>query len=639
MSPGWRLGSTAPQTLVIHTNSYYQSHGLVFMHSGIRALHLDLDHWSPAEAFFRTIADKVPNLTKLHIRLNSSISRAGHAHSIYYHEGPLYHLLNSLQDLQELSLPRFWFTTSIASVLMGHPNLKRILMPTKRPVQSGIPEVSGHPLETLGFDFMHPGPLRPFIPLRELHLSVPYHIFRRFLIQWVSAASGTGLTKLSLLSQVAESPDNLRLLCSILELLCPRIVSLHISSTRSTFLMPEFSPCLYAKGGTHDRVWDLEQLLPYRITLSDIISLSSLKELEDLELHHHLPAAFSSEDVEEIAKAFAHLSSLTLFPDPCLRSLPTSTEENEVFDDMVAGPDDFGRLRLLDLESTLRAFALHCPKLRVLHVFISAYSPDDATFQLEEVDSETSSSISDWSDPPVFQSLEKLGFGQSPCVGNSTCLAWILTEYVPLEVNIDLDLWTIWNSQTVYENRLEVGGVIPGRVIGEYHNIPKRLEDCKLPTTTASQNQNQSIGWDPKAPEPWELDQDGHLVPDEIAVVVNENGGPLRLDIKSLIREYTDNGTRIPGVAHRGTVRLQTTNALDKRLDRWRSVAEDLLIVGRMKKQESERAKRLTWMKWGITFYYFSTSRRTLLYRAFAWFNPSRFRTRDVLAQAFKSNE
>ncbi|TFK68394.1 hypothetical protein BDN72DRAFT_960306 [Pluteus cervinus] len=512
-------------------------HAVLFMHSGVKDVHIKLQSGddylrlathplsSDNGNLLRTMAAHMPNIADLTITVeNDTYTEICKDHSetssVQKDEEHLCKVVSSLTSLRTLNLPRFWMTTSIMEAAATLPSLTTIQVNFSDP-GNPLDVVHWHPLllqekleEEKLFRRKHAvienptvsPPLPPIFPsLTLLVVTARYDHVRDFLARMCRMSSDfpNRLQILAVLSPIMESRESLRSLIEILGEHYLNIRTLYFLPAISSPHMPNAIHSIFPPPTTS---WTLRNLLPFRVTLSDIQPLFKLKQLRILDIQHHLPAAFSLSDLEIIGKEFYKLTNLALFSKPCpLRVANDSHNEYwgifidkpHKWDEGVAegqGPmdiDDGGRI--LGLRETLRTLGRTCPNLQTLGVYVCV-NADLEVNDLEDGFDE------DFGDPnysttnsntrglsPYFQSLNSIHFGSSPIVGYeprphhfslpsphdgqpkstvgaSAKTALILSEYLPRRVKVKAGVsWCgerfredSWDS--AYMRRIRMGG-------------------------------------------------------------------------------------------------------------------------------------------------------------------------------------
>ncbi|TFK66313.1 hypothetical protein BDN72DRAFT_844529 [Pluteus cervinus] len=474
--------------------------------------------------------------------------------TIQAEEHKICELIRKKLDLQVLSLPACWFTTHVAEATASLTCLKKVL----------VNKTDGNPLDTLTFNpvlpqqtspkiVTHPIPKTricpPFSSLQEFSAILPYPKFQQFLVQWIpTGRTNSHLKQLSIRSQVLESPQTLQQLLETLAARCPSLLSLRLSSLCSSEQMPQKNGWAY--GDTNDPLttvpqspWTLQRLYPFRVKLSTVSPLFALKSLVSCDLHHHLPPAFSSSDLETIAYNLSHLHTLHLFPDPHPIYLGKSKDTPTVFDEVVQDLSSHNTKRVPELQQTLRTFGLNCPKLQKLGIFVY---PDLDSDEVGDEDWELHHQVN------CFPVLTELLLGTSPCdITTANSVAFILSKYLRPGTKITASY--SWNRHTVtapYLQRLVQGG----KVLDPPSKVPqsKSVEETEFKENNGQGNDEVNGGRSPstRPNPPWRYHPDGRPLTDDRAVLVDLSGDPLVFDFQTFLEDPVMHGT-MGGVMNR----------------------------------------------------------------------------------------
>ncbi|TFK66317.1 hypothetical protein BDN72DRAFT_899961 [Pluteus cervinus] len=582
----------------------------LFLHSGVKTLRIALyyptnegEPESPLNDRQDLLHHASLKMSGLHeISLGIAPSLMGNLHwgtgyTIYQDEKLICQLLRQQSQLRTFSLPWCWFTTRIAEAVAFLPDLKSIL-----PVSSGAG--LGNPLDTLTFNpvLVH-GVVSsaPFPLIQELFLAIPYPQFRRFLLQWIpSGHAHSSMQVLTIHSQVLESPGTMRGMLDSLVPRCPNLTSLTIKSLCSSVQMPWTNDLPYqCYPGQDDTTrpspseWTLECLDPFRVTINTISSLFSLNHLKCLDLHHHIPAAFSSADLENIASNFSQLTSLDLFSDPhpiYLGGANGNPSNRNRYDEIVVDRAGHRAKRIPEFTHTLRTFGSKCPNLRTLGVFVCPH-PKNAAIEDEFPDTS----------PPVdyFPNLQELSFGSSFFRNSmSGSLALVLGEYLGPSAKISASCsWGGGESTGIddndYTERLRRGGRIPPD--------PLQVGITSVDKITDSPEEPKS---NHRFNEAWRSGVNGEPIPPDQAVLTSATGDPLIFDVSMFLEDTAMQGTMacitetpngekwMPGVGFGGGDDDTIAKELKARRMGWRNVAGMMPSMRTIRLQEKQLLER-----------------------------------------------
>ncbi|TFK58287.1 hypothetical protein BDN72DRAFT_906882 [Pluteus cervinus] len=266
----------------------------IFLHSGIRdlAVHLDLSLFERVSFFLHHARFFSRSLVTLEIRTGRIAG--SDPHPVGCIATGLSSWLLQLQDLEELTLPRFWNTTYVCKVLSQLPRLSYVGFEYYE--RNGY----GNPIDTLTFNPMHSEADRGsilFPSLISFSQNAPFSESIQFITSWQHSSR---LTDLILESQILETPDSFRSgLLSIADG-CPLLSKLGLACLITTYL-------------DHPGVATPSRS---RITLDVLLPLHKLNHLLSFEIAHTLPIALTDDDFVALVKPWHKLERLGLGPDP-----------------------------------------------------------------------------------------------------------------------------------------------------------------------------------------------------------------------------------------------------------------------------------------------------------------------------------
>ncbi|TFK66318.1 hypothetical protein BDN72DRAFT_860006 [Pluteus cervinus] len=537
-------------------------------------------------------------------------------YTICQEEESICQLLRRQSQLHSLSLPYCWFTSCIAEAAAFLPDLKSI-----SPVRQG-PAI-GNPLDTLSFNpLLGPRISPPFPSIQELYLAVPYPQFQRFLLQWIpSGRAHTKIQVLTIRSQVLESPQTIQGMLETLVPRCPNLTSLHISSLCSPEQMPWTNSPAYERyrGGQDDTMrrspsdWTLDFLNPFRVTLDAIRALFSLDYLRNLDLHHHLPAAFSTADIETIALNLSHLKNLDLFSDPHPIYLGGSHEDPSNparYDETVMDQTGYKVKQIPGFRHTLRAFGSKCPNLQTLGIFVCP-SPTDLTPVAEFLGIRDSNTTSHSTPVKYFPNLKEPSFGSSYCRDTmSTSLAFALGEY--LDTNARISTKLSWAPVVDEEDDSYFGGAEDseyGERLKRGGRIPPAVDQSTNPQVRGEAKPYLHLG---RYCDAWNFAANGDPIPSDEAIFTSAPGDPLIFDLTTFSEDTAMHGTMggitttsdgerwMPGVGlcFEGGVNIggglsqETKTELTARRVGWRAMADAISLMRTIRLQEDQLVER-----------------------------------------------
>lgn len=290
------------------------------------------------DAFCQDAGARLPHLTFLAFRTSLPASK---------YSASLAKLIRGSKDLEKFYVPRFGVTTDILLALSGLQSLWRVQSmntmdapPTEEHIND-VEMVDSRDLTKGGFS-----------SLTWLRLSANFHHIRAIVDHPYGPHSLTSIICDALHN---ETPGQIRLLLTSIAAACPQLLYLAL------ICVP-----------THER--DLESLPCTWDSLRPILQCRSLVQLV---VRHSSPMELTMANVEELARDRATWTGISLAPFPTV--------------DIV-----YPSLTL----SALIPFALHCPELKELGLFVNG------TRQLPE--------IGDIGGEIQFSSLSQLEFGHSP---------------------------------------------------------------------------------------------------------------------------------------------------------------------------------------------------------------------------------
>jgi len=287
---------------------------VMFMHSNVKRFVIYLPSVI-AEAsprpFFDDIINRMPRLNEIDIRTDIPARIL---------EKEFIRLLPSLPDLQKLSTPRFFLTSSIAVCLSHLPKLGCIEF------QYHVDQGSGDPADIAVFQPELPEGAFP--SLQDLSLTASYLEAQRFL---TIPFAPTNLTILYIESSNFESSTTLHQLLAAISENCQMLKRLTLISPRRE--LEDHTP---DPDGSNQVTAD---------TLKPVLSCCNLTSFE---IVHQFPFRLTQKDLEVFAKCWVSLETLNL------NSEPHHFESSH-----------------LTLEA-LFPFAQYCPRLSYLALFIDA---------------------------------------------------------------------------------------------------------------------------------------------------------------------------------------------------------------------------------------------------------------------------
>ncbi|OCH90754.1 hypothetical protein OBBRIDRAFT_819127 [Obba rivulosa] len=290
-----------------------QEKSLVFIHSKIKHLSLQL-HASPELAsYIHQVATRASRLEHLEFRLSEAMQDT---------ERDLIPLLPSFQALQRITLPIYGLTSGIFVALSRMRHLKTIAL--SAPTESGNGDRS---------DVMTFSPtLAPtsFPALRRISFSAQIAHATRLLS---GAFAPSSLAYIYLHCLVVSDADEVQRLFEVVSQRCDGLVELSVD-----FIIGPGSPLRVPAPAMEARP-DLRTFYP----------LFSAKRLARFEFRWDYPLSLTDEDMRMFALEWPALETLVLNPEPVLEhARPTLTL------------------------ASLAVFASHCPRLRKLGLYLDA---------------------------------------------------------------------------------------------------------------------------------------------------------------------------------------------------------------------------------------------------------------------------
>ncbi|KAG6902354.1 hypothetical protein C0995_001151 [Termitomyces sp. Mi166 len=359
---------------------------VIFMHKNIKSFGLGLaretlSKSSQIACVFEDVVTRMPKISSIDLRFEFSVRLI---------EEDVIRLFSNLPNLHTIILPRFCLTAKIAETVSRLGKLQTL-------------EYQYHWYQGRG----DPDDIKDFRP-RLIEGSFPSLFDFSTTITFTDATkfltipfSPSNLTIMYLDSPAMETPSTLSAFLNTIPEACPLVKSLTVVSAPSDG--PEFTP-----PGKEDCV-----------TIDVLRPLFKCPNLTSFEIEHHYPLHLELSDIEEIATSWPGVERLMLNNQP--RYLENSN-------------------------LTLRAllpFARHCPKLRMLGLFMNATTTD---FPAPD-----SSSVYQL---PTFRSLYRLSVGVS-LIQEEGAVALFLSQMCPLYCEIEMGVtWEDSVSQEVLDKLL-----------------------------------------------------------------------------------------------------------------------------------------------------------------------------------------
>ncbi|TFK57996.1 hypothetical protein BDN72DRAFT_918005 [Pluteus cervinus] len=308
--------------------------------------------------------------------------------------------LAQLQELQEVTLPRFWLTTHVSRALSQLPRLLRVLYSH---MHGG-----GNPLDTLNFKpISDPGvDSEIFFPsLVILYQNAPFSQITQFISSWKGSSN---LVDLTLASQLLETPDSFRSALLVITDRCPLLLGLGLTSLITPYLdHPRAAPSRL------------------RITLDDLLPLLKLNHLHSLDISHALPLALTNDDFLVLIRGWPGMERLCLGSDPYpldsrivhVARSPLSLSPTHNAD----GPDPANAYPILGLWHAIRSLRIYCPYLTGLFLFgIDDFPTPDEQARI----------TADEPPPNPFPYLTTVSFSMSLLTSEKTSVALALSQYL-----------------------------------------------------------------------------------------------------------------------------------------------------------------------------------------------------------------
>ncbi|KAG2113408.1 uncharacterized protein F5147DRAFT_680821 [Suillus discolor] len=293
----------------------------LFMHQRLRRLVISAPpvRHKDKVSFFLDVCVRAPHLHSLDLRV---------PYRVQHIETAILELLRGLPDLKTIILPEFFLTSSIVSELsrMKHINIVQF--------EYGREQGFG---EEKDVDIFAPVLEEGAFPaLWDLAVTARIEHVMRFMN---ADFAPINLTSLYINTYVEHEPEELHTLLVMLSERCRGLSELYILLAH------------YVAGES--------ELVPAKqITFNTLAPLLSFPNLSTFQVMHKYPVNITLEEIEELACRWPSLESLTLNEEPLIMH-------------------DF----TLDLRALI-PFALHCPKLRRLGLFIDA-NPSNISPTLE----------------------------------------------------------------------------------------------------------------------------------------------------------------------------------------------------------------------------------------------------------------
>ncbi|KAG6832769.1 hypothetical protein H0H87_000422 [Tephrocybe sp. NHM501043] len=337
---------------------------VIFMHKNLKSLALRLpSDTSHVPRLFEDIISRTPKVSQIDLRFEFSINNI---------EKDVIRLVSGLPNLRTIILPRFCTTTSIVEATSRLKNLQTL--------EFQYHDYQGHGEPDDVVDFRPELSDGSFPALWDLSMTITFDAAIKLL---TAPFAPSNLTMLHVDSPTLESPPSLSKFFQIIPVACPLLKSLTLVSFLDPgvkLTSPEKEDC---------------------VTLDTLRPLLKCPNLVSLEFEHHYPLHLELEDLEEIATSWPGVESLVLNTQPAYM--------------------DYTDLTL----HALLPFARHCPKLRMLGLFLNATTTDIPT-----ADPASAYQL------PYFRALRTLSMGVS-LIQEEGAVALFLSQICPLYCTIE----------------------------------------------------------------------------------------------------------------------------------------------------------------------------------------------------------
>ncbi|KAG6849147.1 hypothetical protein H0H93_010936 [Arthromyces matolae] len=347
----------------------------MFMHKNVKSFALNIlpENVPHVARVFDDIMTRMPNLSLLDLRFEFSVKDI---------EDDVVRAVLGLPNLNRIILPRFCLTNKIAETASQLSKLQTL------EYQYYWYQGRGDPADIVDFrPALNEG---SFPSLFDLSMTITFRDATNFLSRPFSPPN---LTIMYIDSPSIETPSSVLAFLTAIPDACPLLKALTLASyidpTVTFTSAPEKGDC---------------------ITIDTLRPLLKCPNLTAFEIEHPYPIHLEPDDVEEIASSWPGVETLVL------NTQTTYIEQTN-----------------LTLRSLL-PFARHCPKLRILGLFLNATTADfpapdpDSAYQL-----------------PIFRSLRQLSMGVS-LIQEEGAVALFLSQLCPLHCGVE---WGVtWDMST-----------------------------------------------------------------------------------------------------------------------------------------------------------------------------------------------
>ncbi|KAG6879095.1 hypothetical protein C0992_005240 [Termitomyces sp. T32_za158] len=353
---------------------------VIFMHKDVKSFALRLPRENIASSnlarAFEDIVTRMPKISLIDLRFEFSVRLI---------EEDVIRLLSDLPNLQRVILPRFCLTAKVAEAASRLSKLQTL-------------EYQYHWYQGQGdrgdiADFRPKLTEGSFPSLFDLSMTITFADATNFL---TIPFSPSNLTIMYLDSPATETPITLSAFLSTISEACPLLKSLTVASASHND--PELTSPLKKEDC---------------VTIKTLRPVLKCPNLISFEIDHHYPLHLELSDMEEIATSWPGVETLLLNNQPAY---------------------------LDNSNLTLRAllpFALHCPKLQMLGLFMNATTTD-----FPAADCASAYQL------PTFRSLRCLSVGVS-LIQEEGAVALFLSQICPLHCGIEMGV--TWESSVSQE--------------------------------------------------------------------------------------------------------------------------------------------------------------------------------------------